>query len=594
MKKLFSLLGLITLAFTSASTLASPWYIDKHQPTIAWHSCYPDLAYIGDFLCGDLAVPLDYSEYKGGEPTEDNFLTLKLVRIPAKNQDEKLGSLFFNYGGPSAPGIVNTIHLSPIMFTQEVRNRYDLIGFDPRGIGESTPLKCFAHFDEFLPFLTAPAFPLNPDEELTKIDSSDAIAKACELRGGDLYTNMSTADVARDLDWLRRAVGDRELNFYGMSYGSYVGATYANMFPHKVGKIIVDGVLNPVAWATGRGLQRKYMPVSARLKSDKGTMDSLGEFYRLCRLAGGNCAISHGPEQAFATSVELVSKYEIVVYDQFGNSFVLTEQNIYQETVGALYSPASWQRYAELLAQLENLYFIIEAANTGTPENYESQLTAVNEAYLAYQTEMYGDQLNGYEEEPFETGIEWFSNVMCSDSNNPSSPYDWITSSYIAEYRYDFAGAYWNWASLPCAHIKPTESRYKGPFNRRTKNPILIIGTYFDPATAFEGSLAMKRLLPNSHLLAVEGWGHVSFLSSQCADEASADFLLSGTTPEPGAICSPSFAPFELEVESAIADIQAPVRTRHFGPSKRKFFKHLDAEKRFARKRLNRKLKHRH
>lgn len=593
MKNLF-LLSTFTLLICTLPTAYAHRGFDSYQPQIAWSDCYPELSFLGDYQCGEVLAPLNYRRYYGGEPSSDNQISLKFVRIPAQNPETKKGTLFFNYGGPGGPAIQNTIYLGSQMLTQEVRDQYDLVGFDPRGIGESTPLKCFTQYEEFMPYLSTPSYPRTAIEELDKIDLSDVIANACEARGGELYKNMTTADVARDLDWLRRAFGDDELNFYGMSYGSYVGATYANMYPRNVGRIIVDGVIDPVAWATGRGFQSWFEPVTSRIRSDKSSADSLNEFYRLCSLANDDCAISEAPEQAMATAIILTEDYSVPVTDIYGNTFILTEQILVQETISAMYSPTAWESFANLIGQLVALYNFLESQPT--PMNSETQLSKVNTAYNYYKVELYGEdsdleEIHDYsEDETILTSIEWFPNVMCSDSNNPYSPYSWIDSSYRAEQKHGLAGAYWNWSSAPCAHIKPSRSRYAGPFRHWTKNPILIINTYFDPATALEGAIALNRLMPNSHLLPVEGWGHVSFLSSQCADEASSEFLINGNLPEHGTVCEPSIAPFNLSLDIATADIKAPANIEH----QRKHWVnsvHSNHHKLHARKRLNRLLR---
>lgn len=590
MQKLLTFSFVLTL-LAGATTVHADRHFNIYQPTITWTDCYPELAFLGEFQCGDIIAPLNYKKYRGGAPKPENSIALKLVRIPAQNPHLKQGTLFLNYGGPGGPAITNTIYLGNQMLTREVRDQYDIIGLDPRGIGESTPLKCFANYEEFTPYLSIPSYPKTVEEELDKVEHSNFIAKACETRGGELYKNMTTADVARDLEWLRRAVGDSELNFYGMSYGSYVGATYANMYPHRVGKIIVDGVIDPVAWATGRGFQSWFEPVTSRLRSDKSSADSLGEFYRLCRLAGANCPIAEAPERAMTNAFTLVENYDIYVTDQYGNMFILSEQNLVQEIISTMYSPLAWKNFADFIAQLAEFYDYLESQTA--PFSYEPQLQSINAAYARYKADLYGDETVLEEgitetiEEPILTGLEWFSNVMCSDSNNPRSAYSWINSGFRAEQKYGLTGAYWNWSSAPCAHIRPSRSRYAGPFRRWTKNPILIISTYFDPATALEGAVALHRLMPNSHLLPVEGWGHVSFLASQCADEASAEFLINGNLPEAGTVCEPSATPFNLSVETATSDIQAPATiARHY-----KHWGHhdyIDDRKQDARKRLNR------
>jgi pimeloyl-ACP methyl ester carboxylesterase len=137
------------------------------------------------------------------------------------------------------------------LYSGEVRARFDLIGFDPRGIIGSTPLRCFDTLDDALATLAPMAFPVTRAEERVWVAADRALAQACAQRAGPIIDHMATADVARDLDLLRRAVGDAGLNYVDYSYGSYLGTTYANLFPGKVRSVVVDGVLDPIAWSTG-------------------------------------------------------------------------------------------------------------------------------------------------------------------------------------------------------------------------------------------------------------------------------------------------------------------------------------------------------
>jgi pimeloyl-ACP methyl ester carboxylesterase len=202
-------------------------------------------------------VPLDYDRPKGKQ------ITLALTRLPAADPGRRIGSLFINPGGPGGSGVEFVQGAGPFLYSDEVRARFDLVGFDPRGIIGSTPLRCYDTLDETLADFSTPfQFPVTREEERIWIRSDRAIARACAEHGGPILNHMSTASVARDMDLLRRAVGDAKLTYAGYSYGSYLGSTYANLFPGKVRALVVDGVLDPVAWSTGRGNQARTLPFS--------------------------------------------------------------------------------------------------------------------------------------------------------------------------------------------------------------------------------------------------------------------------------------------------------------------------------------------
>ena len=248
---------------------------------IAWSSCYSQ---IGPFQCGNLQVPLDYDQPNG--PT----ISLAVVRLPATDQAHRIGSLFLDPGGPGGSGVVYTVFAGPSLYTDEVRARFDLVGFDPRGVTSSTPLRCFGTDRQWDPFFLPIAFPSNPAEEQLWMDADLFVDSACAQRGGRIADHMATANVARDLDVLRQAVGDSQLNYAGVSYGTILGQTYANMFPNRIRAMIIDGVLDPIAWTTGSG-DASTVPFSTRVRSDVGAQATLNEFFRLCD-TGVGCAFA--------------------------------------------------------------------------------------------------------------------------------------------------------------------------------------------------------------------------------------------------------------------------------------------------------------
>ncbi len=182
---------------------------------------------------------------------------------------------------------------APILFNDEVRARFDIVGFDPRGVIRSTALRCFGNDKQWAPFFTPFAFPITDQEEAIWQDADRFLTGQCDQRGGRIASHISTANVARDLDALRQAVGDDKLTYVGYSYGTAIGVQYANLFPGNVRALVVDGVLDPVAWTTGTG-DGATVPMTIRLGSHLGSQATLQEFFRLCD--AGTCAF--GPNSA--------------------------------------------------------------------------------------------------------------------------------------------------------------------------------------------------------------------------------------------------------------------------------------------------------
>ena len=216
---------------------------------IAWSKCY---AKQGPFQCGTVQVPLDYDQPNG--PT----ISLAVVRLPATDQAHRIGSLFLNPGGPGGSGVVYTVFAGPSLYTDEVRARFDLVGFDPRGVtqqhrrfGASAPTGSGARSS-----CRSRSRAIPPKSRCGWTPTSSSTRPAPSAAAAS-PTTWRPPNVARDMDVLRQAVGDSQLNYAGVSYGTILGQTYANMFPNKIRAMIIDGVLDPIAWTTGSVTARR-------------------------------------------------------------------------------------------------------------------------------------------------------------------------------------------------------------------------------------------------------------------------------------------------------------------------------------------------
>jgi pimeloyl-ACP methyl ester carboxylesterase len=504
-----SLLAVPTAAADASSspTRAEATASTPPVPKLHWTDCGEG------FQCATARVPLDYDRPRGAT------ISLALIRLPASDPAHKIGSIFLNPGGPGGSGVDAVREAGHNLFSDEVRARFDLVGFDPRGIIRSTPLRCFDSLDQALAALAPLPFPVTPQEERIWVRADRVLARACAQRGGRVLDHMATANVARDLDLLRRAVGDKRLTYYGVSYGSYLGTVYANLFPGKVRAVGVDAILDPVAWSSGRGDQARRLPVTTRLRGDQGASATLLEFFRLCDRGGPNCAFSQGnPRRRYARLAERLLAEPIQL-----PAGPFTYAHLVGYTFLALYDPETWPLLAEVLQELDLLTSPPAAAAT---------LQALHARLGASQ-------------EDYRNLVEGRPGVMCSDSDNPATVAAWERAADASDRRSPYFGRLVTWSSSICQPWPGRDAdRYTGPFTTPTANPVLIVGGRFDPATRYQGAVTLARLLPRSRLLTLDGWGHVSLDRSSCITAHVSRYLLTTRVPPPGTVCQPDVVPF--------------------------------------------------
>ena len=507
---------------TSAANHSSGGFDYVNVPAVQWSPCFQEF---GPFECAIYEVPLvhkkasKYFYVNGHEPG----IGIALIRLPATDQANRIGSLFLNPGGPGGSGVSFVLGAGPVLYTPEVRARFDLVGFDPRGIAQSNALSCFTSFDHLDELNELPFYPQTIEEVFAQIRFDKKFRKSCRKNAGKILHNMTTADAARDMDILRQAVRDKKFTYAGYSYGSFLGVTYANLFPKRVRALIVDAVLDPISWTTGRRHDR-WLPFSTRLRSDAGAQATLDEFLRLCDLAGvPRCVFAGNSADRFAALLEKVKADPVILVFPDGSELVIDNVFVTANTLFALYNPFVW----DLLAS--DLLFVEQLATT----------TAASSSFSLFGREPNPDLVP--------QTIEGSPGVFCSDSDNPDNPFVWPLAAKISERKFGTFGRIWTWISSPCAKWPASKkSRYTGPFTRKTANPVLVTSTLYDPATRYEGAVTVDKLLPNSHLLTVEGWGHTTLFLSACATQIASDYLVDGVLPGKTSTCRQDFPPFLL------------------------------------------------
>ena len=491
---------------------------------LRWWPCYAEVA--PNLECATFWVPLDHDRPDGRK------ISLALIRMPAADPGRRVGSLFLNPGGPGTSGVgmvLDGAESGSFPYTDEVLARFDLVGFDPRGIHQSTPLLCFGSLEEALAIVPPVPFPVTRPEEALFERADRVLNQACQQRGGTIVDHMATADVARDLDLLREAVGDRRLTFAGYSYGSFLGITYASLFPRRVGAFVLDGVVDPIAWTTGRTNEAETLPVYNRLGNPAGAQATLEEFFRLCDEAGPiRCAFAGDAAARFAALADQLLAEPLEYRDPAtGERVVFTYAHLIKTTWDALNVADTWPGLAEFLVELE--------AGSGAT-TLEATAAALQDASRRRPPAS-----------AYPNVVEGNPGVLCSDTDNPDDHRYWSIAGAEADEQFGYFGRMWTWFSSFCAVWGGFDTdRYVGPFDRPTANPVLLVGTRFDPASPYANALTVNELLPGSVLLTVEGWGHTSSdVPSRCTVETVSRYLLHGITPPPGTHCPADHNPFE-------------------------------------------------
>ncbi len=486
-------------------------------PKLGWYSCY------GWAQCATTEVPLDYDRPRGKQ------VTLALLRVPARDQKNRIGSLFVNPGGPG--GSATAMALSaPYFLGNAVLDRFDVVGMDPRGIGFSQQVNCFGTAARQNPVLAAMSlgFPIGVKEEKAFVEATAAEGRACSTTGRELAGAMSTAEVARDMEVMRRAVGDAKLTYLGFSYGTALGQYYANMFPDRFRAIAVDGVIYPRAWVGGTSTSGQVQ--DDRLRSADGAWKALLEILRRCDRAGAlKCAFSERPLHQFREIADRLQKKPLILGEQ-----KVTYAAFIGMVLGSLYGSSAGAEVTGLAAQMYRL------TTPGFVPSRE-QLAEATSTVTRLRRQAEGRAF------PYDNSFDAYSAVMCTDGLHPAQAATWTRTVAKSDRRAPYFGRAWAWASAQCARSTWTvrdEDAYTGPFDRHTKNPVLVVGSYWDPATNYADAVKSARLLPNSRLLSSANWGHTAYGTSHCATGYTDRYLLYKALPPAGAACTGDVQPF--------------------------------------------------
>ena len=471
------------------------------------------------FECATAAVPRNYRNPDGAT------IRLAVIRHPAADPSSRVGTLFLNPGGPGAAKAL--LPLIAGVLPDSLLERFDVMTWDPRGFGESTSVQCFASQadeDRFLAGVgrAGDTFPVGRVEMVRWIKRYASFGRHCDRRDGGLLRHMSTAESAKDMNLLRRAVGSKQLNYYGNSYGTLLGATYANMFPARVRTMVLGSNTNPAAWVAGKqgtsGPRPSFLSTFLRQRSDVGSRNTLDAFLDLCgRTSRERCAFTNGsPRSTRAKFANLLARLRHAPSGSKPSYATLVS------TVAAgLYGVGGWGQIAEMLQGVWN----DRSASRASVSRSVAPLAPTG------PTPARGSSTGANYE-----SFGQFLGVVCAESPNPGP----AAFPRIARRGYARSGPVaggWAWLAEPCATWPATAAdRYTGPWDRRTANPIMVIGITHDPATPYQGAVAMSELLARARLLTVDGYGHGTFGQS-CTFPYLTSYLIDETLPPRGTRC---------------------------------------------------------
>ena len=471
--------------------------------TFSWNPCYQEFTELfgASYECNVFNVPVDYDKPQG-QKTQ-----LSLVRHVAPDQENRIGSLFVNPGGPGGSGVFFGIVLGGLgsFLLGDVLNCYDIIGVDPRGIGLSTPLRCFGNFNQAIETFPEANFPFTEEGISDFKENWEDLNNQCLQRGNKMLGHTSTANVAHDFDTIRQALGEDKLNFYGLSYRTFLGMTYTNMFPDNVSAFVIDGNLDANGWSN-LACEATF---SNMIRSDQGAQATLVEFARQCDVSQeGNCPISGSAFDRISTLLEGLKTTPVPVTFPDGETVDVDFEYAVGFTLGPLYNPFAFPFLANFFALLEE---------SAAPEELGATIDAAfTEAGFASKR---GPP-------KYFNAAEGFPGVACSDSCNPTDYQVIFDTGKKAADEFGFFAELWNWAGSTCASwTTPDEDNFTGPYDSDTATPVLVVGNLYDPATRYENAVINAGLLPNSVLLTVDVPGHTALDLNDCADAQVSAYL---------------------------------------------------------------------
>ena len=457
---------------------------------LSWSPCGPD-------QCARLTVPIDYSNPDGAT------VKLAVLKVPAKTPSQRIGSLVVNPGGPGASAADGYAKFADFIVTKPVRAAYDIVGFDPRGIGLSSPIRCLSD-RELDSYLGSDPTPDDRTEEQQVADSAKTFADKCKANVGPLLGHVSTIEAAKDMDVLRAALGETKLDFLGKSYGTFLGATYADLFPTKVGRLVLDGVVDPnLTWTQANEGQAIGFETETRA------------YVKDCVNKGG-CPLGDSVDSGMQRLRDFLKALDAKPLPVVDDPYVkrLTEGWGSLGIAEPMYNQARWNELTDAL----------RAAFVGKGDPL---MKLANDYAHRSARGTYNDNL-----------MQAIYPVNCLDRSDSKDLAHYESDARLLSANAPTFGPLLAWGSIPCGFWSVPANNAPKKIAAAGSGPIVVVGTTRDPATPYKWAQGLASELENGHLITFNGDGHTAYKrSNPCVDDAVDAYLLKGRVPPAGLKC---------------------------------------------------------
>jgi pimeloyl-ACP methyl ester carboxylesterase len=459
-----------------------------------WQTCTPD-----GWQCATFKAPRDYGNPGAG------FVKIAVTRLPAQDQAHRIGAMFINYGGPGGTAVDTTQAIGKDLFGA-VNDHFDLVAFDPRGVGQSSPsIDCKANQETDGIYSKPLTTPENLDVAAL-LAKDKAYIQRCVSLNKDILPYVSTANVARDMDGIRAAMGDRKLNYFGFSYGTFIGATYASLFPDNYRSMVLDGPVDANSYINN--------PSAGLREQSAGFEVALGRFFQACAAFQSFC--NFGGADPWAAFDKLVSDANVTPLPAGGSDpRPVNGDDITGGAFIALYAKQNWPFLADALSKASSgdgtELRILADAFWG--RNADGTFDPGSDRYFTITAI----------EQKYSTDLQTY--LDAGDNSWGMFPHAWWNTGYVEL----------NYALWPIhAH-----DVFRGPFRASDDAPkVLVVATTYDPATPYRGAKRLVAQLGNAELLTMVGDGHTAFGgNSACIDSAVIAQIETLTLPPVGTIC---------------------------------------------------------